>query len=167
MSITRAAVDSDSDVLDSQDQATCDRIVDAQEQLEGHGPVVSFGPSEITLRVALDAELPTYAIEEAQALTEKALKSAGLPIWPVIAVEAMEWEAFERSLDVPNIPAVIGVTELADMLGVSRQRASELARVDRFPKPFVELASGPVWLEPNVKDFVATWERRPGRPRKP
>jgi hypothetical protein len=41
-----------------------------------------------------------------------------------------------------------------------------IARGDAFPEPYAELAAGPVWLEPMVRRFVESWERRPGRPRK-
>jgi hypothetical protein len=75
-------------------------------------------------------------------------------------------EELERQLDEPTYPDVVGVSELAMLLGVSRQRASELARSATFPRLFAELASGPVWTESHVRRFVDDWERRCGRPRK-
>lgn len=50
------------------------------------------------------------------------------------------------------------------MLGVSRQRASELARSATFPPAVAELKAGPVFVRPAVERFVEGWSRRPGRP---
>lgn len=62
----------------------------------------------------------------------------------------------------PNTPAepaapapavkleLVGVSELAGLLGVSRQRASVVAKEDDAPKPLAQLASGPVW---NLDDW--------------
>jgi len=60
----------------------------------------------------------------------------------------------------------VGVSEIAQMLGVSRQRASELRTRPGFPAPIADLASGPVWTRGSLDRFISTWERRPGRPTK-
>lgn len=63
---------------------------------------------------------------------------------------------------------VAGLTEVASILGVTRQRASQIARdYEDFPLPLAELAKGRVWDREAVED----WARRhpvrpPGRPRK-
>lgn len=38
-----------------------------------------------------------------------------------------------------------GLSEIAQRLGVTRQRAQELSRTDGFPPPLDELRMGPVW----------------------
>jgi len=57
-----------------------------------------------------------------------------------------------------------GVSEVAALLGVSRQRVSELRARDGFPEPIADLAAGPVWAVSSLKSFVANWPRKPGRP---
>jgi hypothetical protein len=54
---------------------------------------------------------------------------------------------------------VVGVHELAAMLGVSKQRASQYVRRPprSFPEPLTVLAAGPVWLT----DDVAAWLKNP------
>lgn len=47
------------------------------------------------------------------------------------------------------------------MLGVSRQRVSQLSATAEFPAPEAELASGRVWL----RDDVEEWIRARGRQR--
>jgi hypothetical protein len=40
---------------------------------------------------------------------------------------------------------LVGVTEIAAMLDVSRQRADQLSRTKGFPEPVADLAHGRVW----------------------
>jgi prophage regulatory protein len=54
---------------------------------------------------------------------------------------------------------LMGVTEMADLLRLSRQRCDQLSRTKGFPDPVVELASGRVW---NTED-VKRWARETGR----
>ena len=58
----------------------------------------------------------------------------------------------------------MGVSELAAVLGVSRQRASQIARdYDDFPEPAVRLATGPVWESAEIAAWRAKHPvRRPG-----
>ncbi len=63
---------------------------------------------------------------------------------------------------------LIGLKEIATLLGVSRQRALQIVR-DRtdFPEPVAQLAAGRVWATEAVQAWLAANpERRPGRPRK-
>jgi len=58
----------------------------------------------------------------------------------------------------------MGVAEVAEALGTSRQRVSALARQPNgLPTPLARLASGPVWSADTLQRFVAEWDRRPGR----
>ena len=55
---------------------------------------------------------------------------------------------------------LVGVAEIAQMLGVSRQRVDALVRKDGdFPLPEVELTAGRVWR----RDDVIQWAERKGR----
>lgn len=62
---------------------------------------------------------------------------------------------------------LMGATEVAEYLEVSRQRVLELRqKKEGFPRPVAELRSGPVWDRAAIDEFVAHWERKSGRPRK-
>jgi predicted DNA-binding transcriptional regulator AlpA len=63
---------------------------------------------------------------------------------------------------------LVGVTEIAEMLGVSRQRADQLAgKYADFPAPEVVLSTGRVWSRARVEEWIKRHpDRRPGRPRK-
>ena len=56
-------------------------------------------------------------------------------------------------------PPLAGVAEVAKMLGVSRQRVSQLAKTSGFPGPLADLAAGPVWDARDVEE----WAKRTGR----
>lgn len=60
------------------------------------------------------------------------------------------------------IPKLAGLAEVAGLAGVSRTRAGQITAHAEFPKPVDRLAMGPVWLEADVKAFLAV-ERKPGR----
>jgi predicted DNA-binding transcriptional regulator AlpA len=52
-----------------------------------------------------------------------------------------------------------GAQEIADMLGVSRQRVTQLTARSDFPSPVAELAQGRVWETAAVRE----WARQTGR----
>lgn len=163
VAVTRAGAEP---ALDVRSESDDDMVHELNQLLEDHAPAVSFKADRYTVRIAVSAPEINKAVDYALSEIFSASARAGMPDWPVVDVHLTEWDEFSRQLDEPTYPNVVGVSELAEMLGVSRQRASELARVESFPSPFVELASGPVWLEPNVRRFCETWVRKPGRPRK-
>lgn len=157
----------DFDHLSSNDQWT-DRIDDALDVLLEYSPSASIGPDldRYSIRLVVEAADFVPAMERGETLVMQACDKAGLPSWPALHVEATEWNEFERMLDEPSYPGLLGVSELAGLLDVSRQRASELARLPHFPQPIAQLKSGPVWDDSMVKRFVSDWKRTPGRPRK-
>jgi len=61
---------------------------------------------------------------------------------------------------------LVGLSEIAAMLGVSRQRAGQIIRdYDDFPAPVAELASGRIWETPAVEAWAEAHPvRPPGRP---
>jgi len=59
-------------------------------------------------------------------------------------------------------PPVVGLREVAALVGVSRTRAAELVRLPGFP-PATDLAQGKVWWRSEVEAFVATWRAGPAQ----
>lgn len=56
--------------------------------------------------------------------------------------------------------ALMGVHEIANMLGVSRQRVDELNRTAKgFPEPVATLRAGRIWL----RDDIEAWAQQTGR----
>ena len=59
----------------------------------------------------------------------------------------------------------MSAAEIADLLGVRRQRVHQLRSTRGFPAPLAELRGGAVWDARAIRRFLDTWERRPGRPK--
>jgi hypothetical protein len=106
------------------------------------------------------------ALTSGERLVLDAAQAAGLPAWPIVKLEAVEWERLGAELKRPPGPELVGIAELADLAGVSRQRASVLARRAGFPDPLATLAAGPVWNLYAVQRFLEGWPRQVGRPAK-
>jgi prophage regulatory protein len=62
---------------------------------------------------------------------------------------------------------LVGLTEVAEMLGVSKQRVVQLAQnYEDFPKPEAVLTTGRIWKRSDVEKWVRKHpDRRPGRRR--
>lgn len=86
----------------------------------------------------------------------------GMPV----AFEVCTNDEFDRRLEQPAFPQLAGVSELAELLGVTRQRVAELRHRPDFPAPVTQLKAGPVWRIDDLSRFVDEWDRKPGRPRK-
>jgi predicted DNA-binding transcriptional regulator AlpA len=54
---------------------------------------------------------------------------------------------------------LMGVTEIANLLGISRQRVSQLARTETFPEPVARLSGGIIWERADIE----RWAREAGR----
>lgn len=61
-------------------------------------------------------------------------------------------------------PDLVAIPEIAEMLGVSRQRASRIIHTHPdFPQPEAELSIGRVWVRSAVEDWARGRDRSPGR----
>jgi hypothetical protein len=86
--------------------------------------------------------------------------SPGAPV----AVEVLTIEEADRRLAGPAFPELVGLSEIADILGVTRQRVSKLRNLQSFPGTVAELRAGSVWLKSDLSRFCDGWERKVGRP---
>lgn len=110
--------------------------------------------------LSLSASDPAAAVQ--QALLEVAASAGDGAM--LLAVEVRTDEALAAELDRPQIPDLAGGKEVAELLGVSKQRLHQLTGREDFPNPILRLASGPVWLVESIRAFERGWSRRPGRP---
>lgn len=62
-------------------------------------------------------------------------------------------------MNLAGVHHLVGVAEIAEMLGVTRQRVNQLAREEGFPQPEAELSAGRIWK----RSDVVAWARRTGR----
>jgi predicted DNA-binding transcriptional regulator AlpA len=60
---------------------------------------------------------------------------------------------------------LLGVREIATLLGVSRQRADQITRTKQFPDPVARLAAGAVWDARHVMRWGVAHNYLQSRPR--
>ena len=57
------------------------------------------------------------------------------------------------------MPKIVGVLEIADLLGVSRQRVQQLVHRADFPEPCYRMRAGDFWLLADIE----AWAKATGR----
>ncbi len=143
-----------------------DDLYEALAATGAESAVVAGSELSASVRLSVAARHPWEAMRKAERdLVVPALDKAGLHIEQILSVEAVGDDEFTRRLELPSLPELVGIAEVAAMLGVTKQRASELAGQRNFPPPVVKLAAGPIWAAPTIRAFSENWARRPGRPR--
>lgn len=137
------------------------------DRLADHSPAIVRSPDPApagaeawTTSITLEASTLRQATKDALQLVEDAtgVKAVGVQVLPS---DLHDWRAEE-----PSIPELVGYAEVADLAGVSRQRARQLADLPGFPPAVVETAAGPLRVRAQVEGWLARWERKSGRPRK-
>lgn len=86
----------------------------------------------------------------------------------VIHASAALTDEFDRTQDELRARSeLVGLSEVAELLGLSRQRVGEMVR-DRkdVPHAVARLKVGPVWRKADWSTFASGWQRKAGRPRK-
>jgi predicted DNA-binding transcriptional regulator AlpA len=82
-----------------------------------------------------------------------------------VGMEAVRESEWRRRAEAPTMPELMSAAEIAEMLGLSRQRVHQLRAIRAFPEPLAELRGGAVWDAAAVRKFGQEWTRKPGRPR--
>jgi hypothetical protein len=79
-------------------------------------------------------------------------------------VEVVRESEWRRRAEAPTLPELMSAAEIAEELGVARQRVHQLRSTATFPAPLAELRGGAVWDARAVRRFAEKWDRKPGRP---
>ncbi|MGW1154509.1 hypothetical protein ACWD45_24895 [Streptomyces rubiginosohelvolus] len=144
-----------------------DLVEELVEHLIDHSPAIGTAPNgNLSARIFIEAGTARQAIDSALKEVTAAAKEAGLPT-TVVGVDLVTEEELDRRLAEPPVPDLVGVSEIAEMLGVVRQRATQLSQRPDFPPAVAHLKSGPVFVREQVAAFEQRWDRRSGRPAKP
>lgn len=67
-------------------------------------------------------------------------------------------------LSQPPVPELIGLTEVGEILGVSRGRLRQVTQRGDFPPPVARVRGGAIYARPAVEAFNAGWDRSFGPP---
>lgn len=113
---------------------------------------------------SVSANSPLEAANEASRIViEKTKPILGDII--VNGLEVMTESAIHEELATPTFPEVVGFAEIADMAGVSRQRARQFVHIAGFPAPVIETAQGPLMTKAAVESWLEHRNRAAGRPK--
>jgi len=142
-------------------------VVDLLQKMQRHSASAAHDAVTLSVRLSVEANSAEAAIRKALGALATSLPRVGLamPI-EISRVEVETAEELERRLQIPDVPELAGVAEVSRILGVTKQRVSELLRSRSFPRPIAELEASPVWRSSSIIRFAQHWERKPGRPRK-
>lgn len=148
-------------------EAAVDRVMDALPTIDGVAPSMS-GPADgvglWTFSFCVEADALKAASSSGQATFARVVHDAlGVKVRARF-VEVLDEAEFERRLAEPLVPALVGISEIAEHLGVSKARARELVAAGRI-RQVASLAAGPVCLASDLEAYAAT-PRKVGRPRK-
>lgn len=154
------------------DPADADALGTLTDQLASYGAVTTGTPDARTgctwgATISLDITDPGDATRKALLIVQSAAHDVGLPWHGVHRLEVLSDDALDEDLAAPDAGVdLVGIAEVAEMLDITRQRASMLQTKGDFPRPLTKLASGPVWRRHDIEVWAKTWTRAPGRPKK-
>ena len=140
-----------------------DRYASLREEVAVRGGV-TLAPGEegrYGARFTVAADEPGVAVDEGVAVLHEAADAAGLPRGRVVDVEAPTLEELGHHADGTDLPELVDLSGLAEMLGVNRHLAPIVARSKGFPPPVAELNGGPVWALAKVARFLSSEARAP------
>lgn len=109
------------------------------------GRCAVFSMSDRYLGLTFDLRAPDFemAISVAKTAADDAFSAIGLAPAEVVQAEVISKQLAREEDRVT--PDFMGVAEVAEYLGVTKQRVAQLAKTKRFPAPIVKLSATPVW----------------------
>jgi hypothetical protein len=146
--------------------------VDAGElldALEPHGAgsvTVTADGGVWTATFFVDADTPNQAALAAEAVVITVGDSIPPAGCAISALTVLDDAAVARLDERERFPELVGIAELAELGGMTRQQASRLQTRQGFPAPVAQLRAGPVWRLGDITAFIESWTRKPGRPSK-
>lgn len=144
------------------DRLDQDDLVDLGERLEHEDGSAYNTPYGLTVTLWKRAGDPRTALYVSLADVERIFD--GEPIEFHVETE----QRYEARADAPTMPDLMSAPDVADMLGVSRQRVHQLRETSKtFPDPLIELKTGPVWDRSAIVHFADGRDRTPGRRKVP
>ena len=131
-----------------------------ESKLEAFDGSVARTPSR-----GVDVTVHTSGAHSFDALNKMANEvGPALELGPPVGIGVVTELEHARRAETPTMPELMSAAEIADELGVRRQRVHQLRHTAAFPAPLAELRGGAVWEAAAVRKFARGWERKPGRP---
>jgi len=120
----------------------------------------------LTVTVEVDAATLRQAADAALRAASQAVGSAAAGVMSSRPrqIRVLPADDFAGEIAHPAPVELMGVSEIAELLGVSRQRVNQLIAGEDFPRPVSRLAAGPVFTTASIEAFQKRWTRKSGRP---
>jgi hypothetical protein len=155
--------------IDWADECTDEQLAAIADALAGHHGALTTNAASgrVSAQLTVHATTLRQAIDNSLTAVRDAVHAAHGRFNPV-RVDVVDEATFQAELVEPAIPPLVGYAEIAEMAGVSRQRARELPNLPDFPPAVTETSSkGPLRVRSQVATWIQGWERRAGRPPTP
>ena len=124
------------------------------EQLANIHAVVSFGDGLLSTTATVDARGPMEAYD----FVYETLTGVVAGQVKVEKAEILSEERQARELEVANLPDLVGLAEIAELAGTTRQRVFQMTANKGFPAAVLELRSGRLWSRAAILSYL---EQRP------
>jgi alpha-D-ribose 1-methylphosphonate 5-triphosphate synthase subunit PhnG len=133
------------------------RLSDLLADSGAQGAATSMSGDRVEATFTIQAEGPAQAVQKGLAAWREAAEKLGfkVSVWPVTRAEAATYDELAADFAATALPELVGVAEVAEMLGVSKQRVSALKDEPWFPRPLAQLASGPAWSAAGIRKFAS------------
>lgn len=127
----------------------------------GGVPLRSPDSTRYGARFLVSADDPAAAVEDGVEAFKAAAATAGVPDAPIVEAEAKTLDELADERDDPEVPPLIDLAGVAQLLGVSQDLGAILTRFRDFPPPAAELSSGPIWTRHSIDRFLRRTEVTP------
>lgn len=135
-------------------EGRADRPLDPEEvldRLQPHHPAVQGAGPVLAATVTVDADGALNAIDQAHEIVRRAITPARLAIEEI---DAKTEERLDRELERSNLPDLVGLAEIAELAGTTRQRVFQMTANKGFPAALLELRSGRLWARPAIERYL-------------
>ena len=132
-----------------------DKLDTFRDEVAGRGgvPLRSSDGRRYGARFCVTAPDPAAAVDEGVEQFRGAAATAGLADSALVDVEAPTLaELGDRTTS--EVPDLLDITQVAEMLGADHRLVTILVRSKGFPPPAAELHAGPVWTRRSIVDFL-------------
>lgn len=127
------------------------------EGLSAFHPALTIGPEAFYVLVTVEAvSIAGAAIRVLDGVDKID------PLLEVLRIRVRPEEDLIKEIEAQE--EFVGVAEIARALGVSKQRASELFKLGRLPRPAARLRSGPIWRLAEVRQALGERWKAPAVP---
>jgi hypothetical protein len=132
------------------------KLDDLRDQVAEQGGVPLAAPDRrrYGARFCVVAPDPAGAVDKGVEQFRRAANRAGLADSPVVNVEAPTLSELAVRNTAPEVPDLVDITQVGEMMGADRALVPILVRSKGFPAPAAELHAGPVWTRASIVDFL-------------